>query len=174
MKWLPVSIVKKNRIPEFDFAGQVIDPNGSDFKVDDEVFGIVAPLHGFSNGQGTLASYIFVSADHIVLKPPNVSFIEASGLAGSGLTAYHALFGIGKLEPGQSVFINGGSTSIGVFAIQLAKSIGCRVYASASGKNEKFVRDLGADEASFSFLKPYLLLKVFSSLITPWRRYMSK
>ena len=71
---------------------------------------------------------------------------EAAGLPTVALTAYQALFDLGQLEPGQRVFINGGSTSVGIFAIQFAKSIGCHVTVTASGKNEKFVKDIGADE----------------------------
>ncbi|TBU35309.1 NAD(P)-binding protein [Dichomitus squalens] len=51
-----------------------------------------------------------------------------------------------RLEAGQSVFINGGSTAVGSFAIQLAKAKGAHVAVSASGKNEEYVRNLGADE----------------------------
>lgn len=47
-----------------------------------------------------------------------------------------------------SVFVNGGSSSVGAFAIQIAKAKGATVWASASGKNEQFVRSLGADEVS--------------------------
>jgi NADPH:quinone reductase-like Zn-dependent oxidoreductase len=174
LRWLPVFFAKPNRIPEFDFAGQVVDPNGSAYSVGDEVFGLIAPFDGLRNGQGTLASYAFVSVNDIILRPTNVSPVEASGFAGAGLTAYHAIFGIAQLEPGQTIFINGGSTSVGAFAIQLAKSTGCKVYASASGRNEKFVRDLGADEVGFHFIAPTSLLKGVSSLITPWRRCMNK
>jgi hypothetical protein len=62
------------------------------------------------------------------------------------VTAYQGLVGMAGLEKGQRVFINGGSSSVGAFAIQIAKAKGCWVYASASGKNEEFVRGLGADE----------------------------
>ena len=60
----------------------------------------------------------------------------------------------GNLEPGQTVFVNGGSSSVGAFAIQIAKAKGAaKVVASASGKNEEFVRGLGADEVSLMFGK---------------------
>jgi NADPH:quinone reductase-like Zn-dependent oxidoreductase len=48
------------------------------------------------------------------------------------------------------VFINGGSSSVGAFAIQIAKAKGINVVASASAKNEELVRSLGADEVSSS------------------------
>ena len=62
------------------------------------------------------------------------------------MTAHAALYRIGKLEAGQKIFINGGTTSVGIYAVQLAKALGCKVYASASGKNEEFLKSLGVDE----------------------------
>lgn len=53
---------------------------------------------------------------------------------------------LAKLEEGQTLFINGGSTSVGAYAIQLAKLRGAKVVVTASWRNEEFVRKLGADE----------------------------
>ena len=55
---------------------------------------------------------------------------------------------LAKLEEGQTLFVNGGSTAVGAYAIQLAKLKGAKVVATASGKNEGYVRGLGADEVS--------------------------
>ena len=99
-----------------------------------------------STGHGALAQYTPVLASQAALRPKNVTPSQASGFGIAPLTAYQALFDIAQLEEGQSVFINGGSTAVGSFAIQLAKAKGARVAASASAKNEQYVRDLGADE----------------------------
>jgi len=107
---------------------------------------MVHPLAALWHRQGSLATYTAVASSQIVHRPSNVSAVEAAGLTITGLTAYQALFNLAKIEAGQTVFINGGSTSVGAFAIQLAKAKGCRVIASASAKNEDFVRELGADE----------------------------
>lgn len=87
-----------------------------------------------------------MSASNLILRPPNVTATEAAGITLTAQTAYQALVEMARIEPGQAVFINGGSTAVGAFAIQIAKAKGCRVVASASGKNEEFVRGLGADE----------------------------
>lgn len=94
---------------------------------------------------GTLAEYTRLPANHIVKRPSNVSVVGASGVPLASLTAYQALE-IGKLEEGQTLFINGGSTAVGSSAIQLAKWKGAKVVAVASKKNEEYVRKLGADE----------------------------
>lgn len=74
--------------------------------------------------------------------------MAASGITLTGQTAYQALIDVGRLEPGQTILINGGSSAVGALAIQIAKAKGAKVYATASTKNEEFVRQQGADEAS--------------------------
>lgn len=147
MGWLPNSFFK--RTAESDLAGEVIDPNGSEFVAGDQVFRFIDVEHTFKTRQGSLTLYAFVPANNLVLRPANVSPVEASGLTLAGLTAYQGVHDFAKLEPGQTIFINGGSTAAGAFAIQFAGAFGLRVVASASGRNEQFVRDLGVDEVIF-------------------------
>jgi len=145
MRLLPNSFFK--RIAEFDFAGEIVDANGNlQFKVGDQVFGSVSASDSFGNGQGALAQYVYVSAGNIAHRPEGLSPNEASGIGVVSMTAHAALFRIGKLEAGQRIFVNGGTTSVGMYAIQFAKALGCKVYASASGKNEEFLKNLGVDE----------------------------
>lgn len=99
-----------------------------------------------SSGQGALTQYTRLPAVNLVPRSKNVTPTQAAGFSLAGLTAYQSLIGVGKLEAGQSVFINGGSTAVGSFAIQIAKAKGAHVTASASAKNEEYVRSLGADE----------------------------
>jgi len=103
-------------------------------------------LHFRTHKQGTLAQYASVPADALVLRPSTVTPTEASGLALAGLTAYTAVIKNADIQPGQKIFINGGSTAVGAFAIQLAKIRGAVVTASASARNESYVRKMGADE----------------------------
>lgn len=143
------------RISEHDFAGEVVDANGEPrFKVGDQVFGAISLGESFRSGQGALAQYAYVSAKTITHRPEDISPIEASGIAIVAMTAYTALYQVGKLEAGQRIFINGGTTSVGIYAIQFAKALGCKVYASASGKNEEFLKSLGVDEVRIHQTQP--------------------
>lgn len=112
----------------------------------------VVPATVIKTRTGALAQYARVPADHLVPIPPGLSPVQAAGVTLAGMTAYQALFDVAGLQPEQSVFVNGGSTAVGAFAIQLAKAVGCKVAASASAKNEAYVRGLGADE-----VRPFLL-----------------
>lgn len=109
----------------------------SQFQKGDAVFGMV-PSGGFSQ-------YAVIKADHLVLKPKNLSFVEAAAIPLAGTTAWQALFDEAKLSAGQRLLITNSSGGVGSLAIQFAKARGAHVTAVASGRNEKFVRDLGAD-----------------------------
>ena len=98
--------------------------------------------------QGALAEYIRVPTDYFVLRPSNISPVQAAGITLTAMTSYQALINIGKLEPEQTILVNGGSSAVGAFAIQIAKAKGAHVVATASGKNEAFVRKMGADEVT--------------------------
>jgi NADPH:quinone reductase-like Zn-dependent oxidoreductase len=153
MGLIPNSFFK--RIAEHDFAGEIVDPNGDPrFKVGDQVFGTIPVPISLKTGQGALAQYAYAPAESTTHRPDGISPNEASGIPIVGLTAYAAVHQIGKLEEGQRVFINGGTTSVGIYAIQFAKALGCKVYASASGKNEEFLRELGVDEVRIRDANP--------------------
>jgi len=174
MRLTPNSFFK--RVAEYDFAGEVADANGNPgFKVGDQVFGSIPVGGSFKNGQGALAQYAYVPAKTLTHRPEEISPNEASGIAIVAMTAYAALYEFGKLEAGQRIFINGGSTSVGIYAIQIAKALGCKVYASASGKNEEFLKDLGVDEVRTHQLNPNVSrLPESSSTIIRNNRYTKR
>lgn len=95
---------------------------------------------------GSYAEYISVPEENLMRLPAGISFEEAATLPVAGLTAYHALVTVGKVQPGETVLIWGGSGGLGTFAIQIAHLLGARVIATV-GKDEKRkrVESLGAD-----------------------------
>ncbi|KXN82604.1 Zinc-type alcohol dehydrogenase-like protein C16A3.02c [Leucoagaricus sp. SymC.cos] len=146
MKMLPNFIARRPHVAEHDLAGVVVGSNGNELKAGDEVFGWVPMWLTAKTGQGALAQFVRVPEDHLVCRPKEVTPVEAAGLTLAGLTAYQAIHEIANVTTHQTVFVSGGSTAVGAFAIQFAKAIGAKVIATASGKNEAFVRGLGADE----------------------------
>jgi NADPH:quinone reductase-like Zn-dependent oxidoreductase len=70
---------------------------------------------------------------------------EAASIPLVGLTAWQALVEVGKVKPGQKVFIQAGSGGVGTFAIQLAKHLGATVATTTSAGNAELARSLGAD-----------------------------
>jgi NADPH2:quinone reductase len=80
--------------------------------------------------------------------PENLSYVEAASLPETFFTVWSNVFDRGKLQPGESLLVHGGSSGIGVTAIQMAKALGSKVYVTA-GSDEKcsFCEQLGADKA---------------------------
>ncbi|WP_211173052.1 NADP-dependent oxidoreductase [Brasilonema bromeliae] len=112
------------------------------FKKGDAVYGLTAS-GGFSGGY---AEYAVAKTDTIVPKPDSLSFEEAAAIPIAALTAWQAMFDLAHLSSGQRILITGASGGVGSMAVQLAKAKGAIVIGTASGRNEQFVRDLGADE----------------------------
>ena len=121
-----------------DMAGRVeaVGKNVTKFKSGDEVFG---------SGSGSLAEYVMVAENAIVLKPSTMSFEQGASVAIAALTALQGLRDKGNLQPGQKVLINGAAGGVGTFAVQIAKALGAEVTGVCSTRNVEMVRSIGAD-----------------------------
>ncbi len=121
-----------------DVAGQVetVGKNVTGLKVGDEVFGAC---------RGAFAESVCVSESDVVLKPEALTFEQAASVPIAGLTALQALRDKGRLQPGQTVLINGAGGGVGTFAVQIAKSLGADVTGVCGPRNVERVRSIGAD-----------------------------
>jgi len=121
-----------------DVAGQV-EAVGKDimqFKPGDQVFGTC---------KGAFAEYACAPESALAMKPDNATFEQAACVPIAGLTALQGLRNKGKVQPGQTVLINGASGGVGTFAVQIAKSFGADVTGVCSTRNVEMVRSIGAD-----------------------------
>jgi NADPH:quinone reductase-like Zn-dependent oxidoreductase len=130
-------------IPGSDVAGVVMEvgPAVTRLRPGDAVYAMLPTALG-----GGYAEYAAVAEQNVTCIPGNISFAEAAAVPLTALTALQALRDEADLQPDQHVLINGASGGVGTFAIQIAKAMGAKVTAVASGGNETFVRSLGADE----------------------------
>ena len=96
---------------------------------------------------GGCAEYVAAPAVNAVPIPAGVSYEEAAAFPLVFLTAWHMLFTRARLAPAETVLILGAGSGVGTAAIQLAKTAGARVIATA-GSEAKLAkaRELGADE----------------------------
>jgi NADPH:quinone reductase-like Zn-dependent oxidoreductase len=126
-----------------DIAGTVaaVGDGVENFQQGDAVYGMT-----LSTLSGGYAEYAVAKADAIAPKPESLNFEEAAAIPIGALTAWQAMFDVANLSSGQKILITGASGGVGSMAVQLAKAKGAFVIGTASGKNEQFVRDLGADE----------------------------
>jgi NADPH:quinone reductase-like Zn-dependent oxidoreductase len=127
-----------------DFSGVVsaVGDGVGDLRVGDEVFGVCP-----TGQEGAYAEKIAVKAAVIAKKPAGLSHLEAAALALTGLTALSAIEDTIKLQPGETILIQGGAGGVASFAIQDAKHIGARVISTASAANLDYLRSLGVDQA---------------------------
>lgn len=97
---------------------------------------------------GGYADYVVVPAGQVAPLPRGMSMIAAGGLVEAAATVWSNLFDVGRLQPGETLLVHGGSSGIGTTAIQVARAYGARVIATA-GTTEKLeaCRALGADLA---------------------------
>jgi NADPH2:quinone reductase len=129
-------------IPGLEVAGVVdeVGANVTRWKVGDKVCALV--------WGGSYAQYCNVPEVQCLPIPDNLSFAEAASLPETFFTVWTNVFDRGKLQPGESLLVHGGSSGIGVAAIQMAKAMGCTVYVTAgSAEKCKFCEDLGAAKA---------------------------
>ncbi len=127
----------------FDASGRVeeIGTGVTDWKIGDAVYGFPAI------DPGTFAEYVCLHADKVATPPQSIPLVEAGAVPLAAMTAWHGLTTQGGIQRGQRVLIQGGSGGVGHFAVQFAHHLGATVYATASGKNTAFLRELGADVA---------------------------
>lgn len=125
-----------------DLAGTVlrVGTNVRQFKVGDAVF-----ARPRDHRIGTFAERIAVDQADVALKPARLTMEEAASVPLVALTAWQALVEVGKVKPGQKVFIQAGSGGVGTIAIQLAKHLGATVATTTSAANVELVKSLGAD-----------------------------
>jgi len=77
------------------------------------------------------------------LSRKNLSFTEAAAIPLACETSYQALFNQGMVTKDSKVFICGGATATGMFAIQLAKLTGAKVATTCSARNVDLIKKLG-------------------------------
>jgi NADPH2:quinone reductase len=99
-------------------------------------------------GVGFYAGYAAVNQQFVAHVPATLSTEQAAGLGGIGLTALRGLDDTLKVQPGESVLVFGAGGGVGHAAVQLAKRMGARVFAVASGADGvALAKRLGADAA---------------------------
>jgi len=104
---------------------------------------VCALVHG-----GGYAEYCVTPEVQALPAPKGLSLLEAASLPETFFTVWSNVYDRGRLAPGETLLVQGGSSGIGVTAIQMAKAMGNRVFATA-GSDEKCAAcvKLGAEKA---------------------------
>lgn len=128
-----------------DFVGIIekIGKGVDGYHTGEKVIGSSSALFG---GSGACAEYVVADASKIALSASTINDVQAASLPTAGSAALAAINNL-HIVAKDKVFIHGGAGGVGTFAVQIAKSKGAYVCATASAENHDFVISLGADEA---------------------------
>jgi NADPH2:quinone reductase len=132
-------------IPGCDLAGTVhtIGAGVKTCRVGERVWG---SNQGLLGRQGTFAEYACVQEDWLYQIPDGVSEQDAAAVALVGITAHLGLFRCARLQPGETVFVNGGTGGVGSMVVQEAKAAGAKVITTVgSDAKADMCRKWGAD-----------------------------
>jgi NADPH:quinone reductase len=129
-------------IPGREFAGAIAKLGAAiqEFEVGQRV--VACP------GKGGYAEYALAKISETLPIPDGVDTAAAAAMPTVFLTAWFGLLTDGKLNAGDWVLVQAGSSGVGIAAIQIAKHLGAKVIATSSSDEKcKRLRQLGADEA---------------------------
>jgi NADPH2:quinone reductase len=130
-----------------DLAGVVeaVGPGVSRFEPGDRVWG---SNQGLLGRQGTFAEFVAVDECWLYPIPNGVSERDAAATALVAITAFLGTIRDAKLQPGEVLFVNGGTGGVGSCVVQIAKAVGARVITTVgSPEKAEAARKLGADLA---------------------------
>src|SRR6266851_9040056 len=111
-------------IPGLEVAGTIEEVGGAvkDWRAGDQVCALVSG--------GGYAEYCAAPAPQCLPVPRGMAFTEAAGIPETTFTVWTNVFERGRLARGESILVHGGSSGIGTTAIQLARALGARVFAT--------------------------------------------
>jgi NADPH:quinone reductase-like Zn-dependent oxidoreductase len=135
--------VKLPFIPGCEGAGTIsaVGAGVKDYQVGQRVWGFVDPTRS-----GWYAEEVVVPVENISFAPPKLDDAQAATMPVGVLTATQA-FERADIRSNSRVLVLGGAGSIGSLAVQVARSFGAWVLATASTRNQDFLREVGANEA---------------------------
>ncbi len=125
-------------IPGFEVAGTVEQAPGSTaLRPGDRVVGMTR--------FNAYAEFAVCAANAAFAIPDALPFELAAAIPVNYLTAFHSMFEMGNLRPGDRVFIHSAAGGVGVAAVQLARARGLVTFGTAGSAKQDFLRKIGVD-----------------------------
>ena len=133
-------------IPGLEIAGvveKVVEgsrpPEGEQFKPGDAV----TALTNFN----AYAEWVVAPARQVHRLPAGMKFDDGAAIPVNYLTAYHSMFTMGNLQPGDRILIHGAAGGVGIAAVQLARARGLVTFGTAGPAKQEYLRKMGVDHA---------------------------
>ena len=137
--------IKKPIIPGIECVGEIADASDSRFGMGEQVMALMGGMGRSFNG--SYAEYVLVPASHVFAVDSTLEWGELAAIPETFYTAYGSLVQSLQLDRRDTLLIRGGTSTVGLAAIQLAKAMGARVVATTrSGRKGEMLRRCGADD----------------------------
>jgi len=136
--------VKLPRIIGIECAGEIEEPSDSSFQKGQRVVSLMGGLG--REFDGSYAEYAIIPSSQVYPINNEMDWVELAAIPEMYYTAYASLFDTLQLKKEETLLIRGGSSSIGLAALQLAKSVGATVITTTRNTNKlEFLKEFGAD-----------------------------
>lgn len=139
------SYINKPVVPGIECVGEVVDPSDSGFKAGQRVIALMGGMGRSFNG--SYAEYALLPASHVFAVESSLDWQEMAAIPETFYTAYGSLIMSLQLSSSDTLLIRGGSSTVGIAAIQLAKAVGTKVVATTrSERKAGLLLEYGADD----------------------------
>jgi len=91
------------------------------------------------------AEWVAVPTNTVYRMPAGMPFEDAAAFPVNYLTAYHSMFTMGNLQPGDRILIHGAAGGVGIAAVQLARARGLVIFGTAGPAKQDYLRKIGVD-----------------------------
>jgi len=91
------------------------------------------------------AEWASVSSRAVFRLPAGMPFDDAAAIPVNYLTAYHSMFAMGNLQPGDRILIHGAAGGVGIAAVQMARARGLVIFGTAGPAKQEYLRKIGVD-----------------------------
>ncbi len=137
--------IRKPIIPGIECVGEVVDPSDSGLKRGEKVMALMGGMGRSFNG--SYAEYCLVPADHVFAIKSTLPWDELAAIPETYYTAYGTFSLSLQVNPGDLLLIRGGTSTVGLAALQLAKAIGATIISTTRNPGKsRLLLDNGADD----------------------------
>lgn len=137
--------IRKPIVPGIECVGEVSDPSDSGFRKGQRVVALMGGMGRSFNG--SYSEYALLPTSHVFTIESRLDWAELAAIPETFYTAYGSLVMSLQLSRDDLLLVRGGTSTVGLAAIQLAKAIGARVVATTrSEKKANSLKEYGADD----------------------------
>lgn len=132
------------RIMGIECAGEIEDPSDSTYKKGQRVVSLMGGLG--REFDGSYAEYTLIPSNQVYPVNNEMDWLKLAAIPEMYYTAYASLFDSLRLIKGETLLIRGGTSSVGLAALQLAKSVGATVLSTTRHKDKaEYLTQMGSD-----------------------------